>query len=1013
MRRMVWALCALFSFAVVAATPTITGVTAQQRYPWNGKVDISYTVTGDIAEEAKQRAVLTSLKVSAIDMVANTTNAATQLSGDVSLEEGTHAIVWDIDAEGFPLLKSSNMVFNVSCEITPAMYCVIDLSGGANATSYPITYMAEPPNGGFNVDEYKTTKLVLRRIEAGTFIMGADQADESHRVTLTKPFFCGLFEMTQRQYELVMGENPCSSTSYGKGNTYPVHYVSYNMMRGSSDGALWPLSSNVDPSSFMGKLRTRTVLDFDLPTEAQWEYACRAGTTTTYSYGDSADGAYMWYLNNSGSKTHPVGAKKPNSWGLYDMHGNVWERCLDWNAGYIYGIDPKGSSSGTQRVSRGGCWYDDASICRSYDRGVNSPSNAKPHNGFRLFRTLSDTESENAGVLCSGESKIENIDLESSTRVASQTERIYYSSGWVNGTDANAVAVVEVNGENLNSAMGSGCVTWTPTHKGTYVLTHKVMSGGEQIGETLTAMFFVEPADPVISPANGTTFDGSLSVSMSCPTDGATIHYTTDGSDPTVKSPVYKRFKIYGKTTVKAVAVKNGLLSEVVTAEYALGQCADPVFSLADGAEFEHSNQEVSIAWNNDGVLRYTLDGSDPTAESPIYEGPFSFSESVVVKAKVFSDDFFDSSVVTASLTRVWVNVATPVVDAASSFTGSKTKVSISCATEGAVVRYTLNGNEPNSHSTKYTGPFYVTDSCTVKAYAVMPDYLDSEVATFAIEKVWAIGDTMGKPDHGFTTSGDGAAGWTRVTDTTAPNGEAMKSGAIGNSSAFGSFARTVLSTTVMGPGTVNFSWKASCEDDAPDYQWDHGEFAVDGVVKAYISGEMDWTNVSVVVVGPGEYTLTWTYLKDDVESEGEDCIWVGGFGWESAEPYTHTTEVPVPYAWLRTYYPTVADEYEAYEAAAKATAANGRKVWECYAVGLDPQKMDEFKISEFPMKADGTPDLENIAVDPPKSQWNVPGARAVVYGAATLEAEWKAVEEATAEEKVAMRFFKVVVEVQ
>ena len=1013
MRRMVWALCALFSFAVVAATPTITGVTAQQRYPWNGKVDISYTVTGDIAEEAKQRAVLTSLKVSAIDMVANTTNAATQLSGDVSLEEGTHAIVWDIDAEGFPLLKSSNMVFNVSCEITPAMYCVIDLSGGANATSYPITYMAEPPNGGFNVDEYKTTKLVLRRIEAGTFIMGADQADESHRVTLTKPFFCGLFEMTQRQYELVMGENPCSSTSYGKGNTYPVHYVSYNMMRGSSDGALWPLSSNVDPSSFMGKLRTRTVLDFDLPTEAQWEYACRAGTTTTYSYGDSADGAYMWYLNNSGSKTHPVGAKKPNSWGLYDMHGNVWERCLDWNAGYIYGIDPKGSSSGTQRVSRGGCWYDDASICRSYDRGVNSPSNAKPHNGFRLFRTLSDTESENAGVLCSGESKIENIDLESSTRVASQTERIYYSSGWVNGTDANAVAVVEVNGENLNSAMGSGCVTWTPTHKGTYVLTHKVMSGGEQIGETLTAMFFVEPADPVISPANGTTFDGSLSVSMSCPTDGATIHYTTDGSDPTVKSPVYKRFKIYGKTTVKAVAVKNGLLSEVVTAEYALGQCADPVFSLADGAEFEHSNQEVSIAWNNDGVLRYTLDGSDPTAESPIYEGPFSFSESVVVKAKVFSDDFFDSSVVMASLTRVWVNVATPVVDAAAAFTGSKTKVSISCATEGAVVRYTLNGNEPNSHSTKYTGPFYVTDSCTVKAYAVMPDYLDSEVATFAIEKVWAIGDTMGKPDHGFTTSGDGAAGWTRVTDTTAPNGEAMKSGAIGNSSAFVSFARTVLSTTVMGPGTVNFSWKASCEDDAPDYQWDHGEFAVDGVVKAYISGEMDWTNVSVVVMGPGEYTLTWTYLKDDVESEGEDCIWVGGFGWESAEPYTHTTEVPVPYAWLRTYYPTVADEYEAYEAAAKATAANGRKVWECYAVGLDPQKMDEFKISEFPMKADGTPDLENIAVDPPKSQWNVPGARAVVYGAATLEAEWKAVEEATAEEKVAMRFFKVVVEVQ
>jgi hypothetical protein len=570
-----------------------------------------------------------------------------------------------------------------------------------------------------------------------------------------------------------------------------------------------------------------------------------------------------------------------------------------------------------------------------------------------------------------------------------------------------------VNDETLNSSTGNGSVTWTPQRSGNYTLMHKVMSGGEQVGDALTAMFFVEPTNPVLNPASGTTFDSSLSVSISCPTEGATIHYTTDGSEPTAESPVYSRFKISEKTTVKAVAEKNGLLSEVVTAEYALGQCADPVFSLADGAEFEHSNQEVSIAWNNDGVLRYTLDGSEPTAESPIYEGPFSFSESVVVKAKVFSDDFFDSSVVTASLTRVWVNVATPVVDAAASFTGSKTKVSISCATEGAVVRYTLNGNEPNSHSTKYTGPFYVTNSCTVKAYAVMPDYLNSEVATFAIEKVWGIGDTMGKPDHGFTTGGDGDAGWTRVTDATALNGEAMKSGAIGNSSAYGSFARTVLSTTVMGPGTVSFSWKASCEDDAPAYQWDHGEFAVDGVVKAYISGEMDWTNVSVVVMGPGEHTLTWTYLKDDVESEGEDCIWVGGFGWESAEPYTHTTEVPVPYAWLRTYYPTVADEYEAYEAAAKKTAANGWKVWECYVVGLDPQDAEgDFRITEFPMKADGTPDLENIAVYPPQAQWNVPGARAVVYGAAALKGEWKAVEGATAAERAAMRFFKVVVEV-
>ena len=212
----------------------------------------------------------------------------------------------------------------------------------------------------------------------------------SSNVTLTKPFFCGLFEVTQRQYELVTGANPCSSTQYGKGNTYPVHHVSYNMIRGSSNGAKWPSSSAVDSSSFMGKLRSRTGLDFDLPTEAQWEYACRAGTTTTYSYGSSANGNYMWYSSNS-SSTHPVGSKSANPWGLYDMHGNVWEWCLDWYGTLAYGTDPKGSSSGSRRVDRGGGWYLDADYCTSSYRGSHDPSNVNYDViGFRLVRTLSE-----------------------------------------------------------------------------------------------------------------------------------------------------------------------------------------------------------------------------------------------------------------------------------------------------------------------------------------------------------------------------------------------------------------------------------------------------------------------------------------------------------------------------------------------------------------------------------------------------------------------------------------------
>ena len=216
--------------------------------------------------------------------------------------------------------------------------------------------------------------------------MGENQKDESHRVTLSKPFFCGLFEVTQKQYALVMGTNP----SHFHGYTLPVENVTYDAIRGSSDGAKWPSSSAVDPTSFIGKLRARTGLDFDLPTEAQWKYACRAGTTTTYYWGYPMDGNYAWYKNNSSGKAHPVGTKMANSWGLYDMSGNVWEWCLDWRGDLAYGTDPNGVSSGVERVLRGGGWVANADICTSSFRNGDNPLYENRHNGFRLVITLSN-----------------------------------------------------------------------------------------------------------------------------------------------------------------------------------------------------------------------------------------------------------------------------------------------------------------------------------------------------------------------------------------------------------------------------------------------------------------------------------------------------------------------------------------------------------------------------------------------------------------------------------------------
>ena len=160
------------------------------------------------------------------------------------------------------------------------------------------------------------------------------------------------------------------------------------MIRGSSNGAKWPSSSAVDSDSFMGKLRARTGLDFDLPTEAQWEYACRAGTTTTYYWGNSMNGNYAWYSDNSSSTSHIVGTKAPNAWGLYDMSGNMWEWCLDWYGTLAYGTDPKGSSSGTGRVGRDGSWHGSAGLCTSSYRYDGYSSAASYDRGFRLVRTL-------------------------------------------------------------------------------------------------------------------------------------------------------------------------------------------------------------------------------------------------------------------------------------------------------------------------------------------------------------------------------------------------------------------------------------------------------------------------------------------------------------------------------------------------------------------------------------------------------------------------------------------------
>jgi RNA polymerase sigma factor (sigma-70 family) len=328
-----------------------------------------------------------------------------------------------------PMTGSVQMYYRVVATVTNAtppqpegIYLVVDLSGGPSAPNYPVTYLDAVPPGGWT-DEHKTTKLVLRRIPATTpnFTMGSPSdelgrwsAETQHQVTLTSDFYIGVFEVTQRQWELVMGNKPSWFTNETCYATRPVERVSYYNIRENpanvDDPAVdWPANSAVSATSFMGRLRTTTGLaGFDLPTESQWEYACRAGTTTALNSGYNLTaivqdarmdevGRYMFNGPNTYGQTQgvatnggtaAVGSYLANAWGLYDMHGNVWEWCLDWHGDYPGTVsDPKGPTSGqygSYRVMRGGGWSLEARACRSASRDGLYPDRNRSFGGFRV-----------------------------------------------------------------------------------------------------------------------------------------------------------------------------------------------------------------------------------------------------------------------------------------------------------------------------------------------------------------------------------------------------------------------------------------------------------------------------------------------------------------------------------------------------------------------------------------------------------------------------------------------------
>ena len=340
--------------------------------------------------------------------IKTATGDISQIDGHAVPDDGeTKTITWRPvdDWPGHLMTNASVRITAHSVDNPPPKfeYIYIDLSAGPDAASYPVAAMFDGPDP--TDITCVSNKLWLRRVEPGTFKQGSP-ADEvgrtsnreaQHQVTLTKPFFAGVFEVTRAQYRLVMGSDPGNGSTL----TCPVNNLTLSTLIGQ--GINPAVSNTVAEGTFFAKIREKTGMLFTLPTDAQWEYACRAGTTTPYNVETNATVTIddiAWYKANTSQKVQPVGQKPPNAWGLYDMHGNVFEFCrerLNENLGTGARTDPLYTGEGGSGFTiRGGSILQEATSCRSAQRNWRAASSSDSgysswniqQDGFRLWLTL-------------------------------------------------------------------------------------------------------------------------------------------------------------------------------------------------------------------------------------------------------------------------------------------------------------------------------------------------------------------------------------------------------------------------------------------------------------------------------------------------------------------------------------------------------------------------------------------------------------------------------------------------
>ena len=393
---------ALMAVGGAVAAEQVEVLRVQQRYPWNGLVDVDYAISGIDGDPCDYRIALSfTIETNGVPFTVVASNFNGIAACDLPTANGTWRVTWDTAADGVEVVSKKvkariGLVYEPVAE-SEASYAIIDVSGGPSAAMYPVRYVKDPDleTSAFNIPLYKTEKIVLKHVSKGEFWMGngnVSSGEDRHRVRLTKDYFFGVFPVTQRQYELVMGSNPVSPAFAADepGNPAaqrPVGMVSFNAL--------------VAADAFLARIAAKptshgAAVPFALPTEAQWEMAARAGCEMKWPwYSDAWTKLddYAW-CNKKVSVTQIVGTKPENDWGFFDTLGNVMEWVSDWYADYPafseteVSENPKGPAEGTQRIVRGGSISLDRYYCYPGGRSAQLPTRSSDEIGFRLARTI-------------------------------------------------------------------------------------------------------------------------------------------------------------------------------------------------------------------------------------------------------------------------------------------------------------------------------------------------------------------------------------------------------------------------------------------------------------------------------------------------------------------------------------------------------------------------------------------------------------------------------------------------